>query len=106
MPTAARHSMTTGICGSRSGGPVLLVAWKQLDAPIRTPVLIGRQRKPPGFAVGDEASEGFQCSPHGVDERAVRGPRGLGHAVESSKDEARSIHEQPFRQSRLILAAL
>jgi len=88
----------------RLRGSVLLVAGKELDAPIRAPVLVRGQGQPLWLALGDQPRQGVQGSTHSVDEPSVRRSRRLRHPVESPKDEARSVDQQPFRQSGLILA--
>src|SRR5258705_6043081 len=90
--------------GPGFGGAMLFVAGQHPPPPIGTPVFIRRKGQPLWLALGDEPCEGFQGSPHSVDERAVRRPRRLRHSVESAKNQARSVNKKPLRQGGLILA--
>src|SRR4029077_10231154 len=84
-------------------GAVLLVAREQLHSPVRTPVLVGRHRNVSRLALGDVARQVVHGTADGVDESPVGPAHRLRDAVKSSKDHARAVHQQPFRQGRTIV---
>src|SRR5205807_4743260 len=72
-------------------------------APIRPPVLVRGHRHASWLALGDLASEVVEEASDRVDQRAVGSDIGLRNSIESPKDEARPVHQQPFRQGRIMV---
>src|SRR3989442_1134777 len=76
------------------------------SAPLWSPVFVGGHSDVSWLALVDQGRHAVEKAAYRVDQRSVRRAIGLGHAVESAKDQARPVDQQPFRQGRIMVRPL